>query len=73
MNCRKVSNQALIITAVLLYFVGFSEQQFSYSANWGKRSNEENVENKCVSILSLKSYLLDVIPNLEQEIIVIQK
>lgn len=66
MISQKVSNQGFIVFLVLFYFVCFSEQQFSYSANWGKR----NVENRCNEILNLKDYLIDAIPNLEQNIIV---
>lgn len=67
MISQKVSKKGFIALIILFYFVCYSEQQFSYSANWGKR----NVENKCNEIVKLKEYLIDVLPNLEQKIIVI--
>lgn len=71
-NSRKFRVKELAFSIVILFFlVQLSEQQFSYSANWGKRALErKNFETQCSNILKLKDFLQGSIENLDEQIVV---
>lgn len=48
---------------VMLLLVQMSTQQFSYSANWGKRKADYSYETECLTALRLKSLVENQIAN----------
>ena len=60
----KMFNKKFILVSVslILLIIPFSSQQFSYSANWGKRSDYELTENPVENAKNL----LDVIMSHEE-------
>lgn len=70
MNSQNIPNRILLTLVVLWCVICLSEQQFSYSANWGKRTFEKNAESNCIELMRFKENLVEAIPNLEAEIIV---
>lgn len=48
---------------VMLLLVQMSTQQFSYSANWGKRKADYSYETECLTALRLKTLVENQIAN----------
>lgn len=56
---------------LILLLVQLSEQQFSYSANWGKRSSDSQYYDlQCKKLLKVKEFLGSA-ENVEEQILVI--
>ena len=62
----------LISVCLILSLIPFSSQQFSYSANWGKRSDSnelsENAEGNTLQEEKSKTNILDVLLSREEVI-----
>lgn len=56
---------------VVLLLVQMSTQQFSYSANWGKRKADYTFETECLAAFKLKEIIESTIIHLDRRVMVI--
>ncbi|CAF1079425.1 unnamed protein product [Brachionus calyciflorus] len=71
MKFQKETTRGLLFVVAILCLVKCTHQQFSYSANWGKRNTDDSknlYENKCKNTIRLKEFLIGTIENLDEKI-----
>jgi len=68
----KMSTKTVGSLFIVFLLIQMSTQQFSYSANWGKRKADDNFETECLRAYKFKSLIEDsVINHYDRRILVI--